>query len=80
MHLMRLNKVVFLLPNQQVIDVQKKIRLTQRGVVLASAWDACCDEIDEAMLKGFSADECKSFATLLMRVRENLENYVRGEA
>lgn len=58
----------------------KKIRLTQRGVVLASAWDACCDEIDEAMLKGFSAEERKSFATLLMRVRENLENYARGEA
>ena len=58
----------------------KKIRLTQRGVVLASAWDVCCDEIDEAMLKGFSAEERKSFATLLMRVRENLENYARGEA
>ena len=48
--------------------------------MLASAWDVCCDEIDEAMLKGFSAEERKSFATLLMRVRENLENYARGEA
>lgn len=58
----------------------KKISLTQRGAEIASTWDVCCDEIDEAMLKGFSAEERKIYANLLTRARKNLESYARGEA
>ena len=58
----------------------KKMSLTPRGLEVATTWDYCCDEIDEAMLKGFTSDERKIYASLLTRARKNLEEYARGEA
>lgn len=58
----------------------KRIRLTPRGLEVAATWDLCCDEVDEAGLAGFTPEERATYERMLLRVRENLEAYLREEA
>lgn len=58
----------------------KRIRLTPRGLEVAAAWDERCDEVDEAGLAGLTSEERATYERLLLRVRENLEAHLRGEA
>lgn len=58
----------------------KRIALTDAGRACVEPWDRRCLEIDEAMLDGFSEQECEQFMDYLERARVNLVEKRRQEA
>lgn len=48
------------------------LTVTERGLAAAASWDLCCDEETDAMLAGFSPEECEQFAGFLERAHANL--------
>ncbi|WP_228478292.1 MarR family winged helix-turn-helix transcriptional regulator [Thermophilibacter immobilis] len=56
----------------------KCLRLTDKGLAAAAAWDLCCDEEQDVMLEGFSPDERGHFARYLERAYANLRRATRG--
>ncbi len=50
----------------------KTVELTATGHGALAAWDNVCDEEQDAMLAGLSAEERKTLAGLLERIHSNL--------
>lgn len=48
------------------------VELTDKGKAAARSWEGCCDELEQRMLEGFSAEEQKKFAEYLTRAHHNL--------
>lgn len=57
----------------------KRLALTPRGSEVAATWDLVCDEVDEAALAGFTPEERTAYEDMLLRVRANLERYLREQ-
>lgn len=53
----------------------KTVTLTAEGERVACAWDAACCEEATAMLRGFTAEERRTFADYLARAHANLKAY-----
>ena len=50
-----------------------RILLTPLGLETYRAWEACCHQTEEQMLRGFSPEEREQFAAYLARAYRNLK-------
>lgn len=50
-----------------------RIQLTPLGQETYQAWEACCHQTEEQMLRGFSPEEREQFADYLARAYRNLK-------
>ena len=48
------------------------VELTEKGRQACDAWQQCCGELEERMLRGFTQQEREAFAGYLSRAYQNL--------